>query len=330
MKLLLLFSALILILLTGCSQKKLTVSALHPGKVEKKYHSIRIFNFINDDINQKISLEEALVNKVINGKRVFNLKYDNDVDVILNGEVLESSLFLRPYYNEKIDYNRCIKFSEEIREKDKKTKDKKVKRVCERYKIIRVPCEERDYKVSTKVDLIDAKNRNLLFTKIYTNTYSENFCFNNHHRNYIPHQIPRNKYEINSNLASELSNEIIKDISPHYVYFNIPIMSELDDNKIKYLDTQIDDFDLIIDLLISGNIEKAKEKLESFDARSVEAIYNLALIYEYKNQLEYAHKLYEQAYKMTDNIEYLRLINSALNRTKINLEEKIKAKSQLP
>ena len=69
---------------------------------------------------------------------------------------------------------------------------------------------------------------------------------------------------------------------------------------------------------------------QELNGKSFEVIYNLALINEAFGQLAYAHNLYNQAKLMTQNIEYLDLINYGINRTIINLEERIKAKSQLP
>ena len=43
-----------------------------------------------------------------------------------------------------------------------------------------------------------------------------------------------------------------------------------------------------------------------------------------------ANKLYRNAKTLTLDIKYLDLIDYGINRTSINLEEKIKAKSQLP
>lgn len=40
-----------------------------------------------------------------------------------------------------------------------------------------------------------------------------------------------NNYRINSQIADEIANDIIDDISPHYVYFNINIIEELDDEN---------------------------------------------------------------------------------------------------
>jgi hypothetical protein len=56
----------------------------------------------------------------------------------------------------------------------------------------------------------------------------------------------------------------------------------------------------------------------------------MALIYEAKANLFEANKLYNKAKYLVKDLDNLELINNGIRRTKVNLEEKIKAKSQLP
>ncbi|MGE0051569.1 MAG: hypothetical protein AB7S49_08580, partial [Arcobacter sp.] len=138
----------------------------------------------------------------------------------------------------------------------------------------------------------------------------------------------------NSQIADEIASDILDDISPHYVYFNINIIEELDDENPIYTKEQRNRFENIVNLIEDTRLDIAKAELEILDKelnqKSFEVIYNLALIYEAYGKLEIANNLYNQAKTLTSNVEYLDLINYGINRTNINLEEKIKAKSQLP
>ena len=78
------------------------------------------------------------------------------------------------------------------------------------------------------------------------------------------------------------------------------------------------------------NVNELELLDKELNNQSFEITYNLALIYEASSQLEIANKLYRNAKTLTLDIKYLDLINYAIERTSINLEEKIKAKSQLP
>ncbi|MCG3716740.1 hypothetical protein L5F64_14210, partial [Aliarcobacter butzleri] len=75
------------------------------------------------------------------------------------------------------------------------------------------------------------------------------------------------------------------------------------------------------------NLESLNQELQG---KSFEVLYNLALIYEATNNLQIANNLYNQARTLTFNVKDLDLINYGISRTNLNLEEKIKAKSQLP
>ncbi|NCB12744.1 MAG: hypothetical protein EOM78_14065, partial [Erysipelotrichia bacterium] len=112
------------------------------------------------------------------------------------------------------------------------------------------------------------------------------------------------------------------------------IIEELNENNLSYTKEQRKRFENIVELISNTNLDIAKTQLEILDKElnqnSFEVIYNLALIYEALGKLQIANNLYNEAKMKTTNIEYLDLINYGINRTNLNLEEKIKAKSQLP
>ena len=71
--------ALISVFISACSTKRLTIKSLHPSKIEKeKIYTIRVDRFYRDDVNQTISLEDRIENKVIDGKRIFKLQVYKD------------------------------------------------------------------------------------------------------------------------------------------------------------------------------------------------------------------------------------------------------------
>lgn len=304
--------------LCSCSSKKLMVAALKPSKINHTYKTIAIPYFHNDNINQRSFIQSALANKVVNNQKVFTIKESlSNVDTILRGEVLESSLNISPYFDD--GEQRCVLYKY-----NRKTKTKE----CIKYRKRKIPCQIRNYRVLTKISLINPTNDNIIFDKIYTKTHQEDECFEDRIY-YYPYLPTRNdKYKVNSNLAQEIAKDISNDLSPHYEYFDIKIMDTLKDD-LNYTDEQKKEFELIVNLIENNLLEKAKEKLRKFDSKSVEAIYNLALIYEAQDKLLDANKVYKTAKTMTEDKDYLLLINTAILRTKQNLENKIKAKSQL-
>lgn len=323
-----LFNIFILIFIgffiSACSSKRLTIKSLHPSKIEKeKIYTIKVDRFYHDDVNQTISLENVIENKVVDNKRIFLLK-DNDfgTDAVIVGDVLNSSLNYETYYKTEIDYSRCRYYTYD---------EKNKKRRCMEYATRFIPCENRQYNVTTNIKLIKPITNDIIFSKTYDKSSHENICFD-----YSPYPFYRttsDKYRVNSQIAEKIAQDIVDDISPHYVYYNINIIEELDDNNKSYTKEDKKNFEKIVDLIENRNLDIAQTQLEALNEKfinSVEVMYNLALIYEANNKLEMANTLYVQAKTLTLDLKYLDLINYAINRTSINLEEKIKAKSQLP
>ena len=199
------------------------------------------------------------------------------------------------------------------------------------YVIRQIPCENREYNVTTNINIIKPITNEVLFSKTYDKSSFENVCFDTPFPFY---RTTANIFRMNSQIADKISQDIVDDISPHYVYYNINIIEELDDDNKLYTKEHETRFEKAVDLILNKYLDLAKIELDLLDkelnGQSFEINYNLALIYEASNQLEMANKLYRNAKTLTLDIKYLDLIDYGINRTSINLEEKIKAKSQLP
>lgn len=315
---------LFLFLITGCSSKKLTVKSLHPSKIpNEKIYSIAVEDFVNDDIYQSLKIENNLANKTIDGKKVFKvLNTFNNTDAIVQGSV-DSSLNYYTYYEEEIDYTKCRNYRHDNKKKTRK---------CMKYYIRLIPCENREYSVQSNLRLLKENTNEILFAKTYNKSQNIRQCFRYHYYPY--HTIPRDKREINTKLAALIANEFLDDISPHYEYWDINIIEELDEDNLIFTKEQNNRFEKIVELMEKRNLDLSFKELnklnQEFENKSHEVLYNMALIYETKANLYEANKLYNKAKFLVKNLDNLELINNGILRTKINLEEKIKAKSQLP
>jgi len=313
-----------ILILTACSPKSLTVKTLHPSKIpNEKIYSVKVADFINDDLYQSLKIESKLNEKTINGKKVFNvLNTSNDTDAIIQGFV-DSSLDYYTFYKSEIDYRRCRAYRY-----NKKNKHRR----CVEYHLRTIPCVHRQYNVQTNIKVLKTATNEVLFAKTYNKTRNINECYEHRYRPY--HPIFNDKREINRKLASLIADDFINDFSPHYVYFDIDIIEELDEENLIFTDNQKDRFEKITELMEKGNLDLSFEELKKldneFNHKSYEVIYNIGLIYEAKANLYEANKLYKQAKTLVKDIDDLEFINNAIIRTDINLEEKIKAKSQLP
>lgn len=313
-----------LFLLTGCSSKKLTIKSLHPSKIpNEKIYSIYVEDFVNDDIYQSLKIQNRLANKTIEGKKVFRVlnNYEN-VDAIVQAS-LQSTLNYSIYYEEEIDYRRCRSFRYEGKKKTKK---------CMRYHVRVIPCENREYAVQTNLKLLKKNTNEILFAKTYNKSRNIQECFRYHYYPY--HTIPRDKREVNIKLAALIADEFLDDISPHYEYWDVNIIEELNKDSLIFTDEQSDRFEKIVELMEKRNLDLSLDALnklnQELDNKSYETLYNMALIYEAKANLFEANRLYNKARFLVKDLDDLSLINNGILRTKTNLEEKIKAKSQLP
>lgn len=317
------FSIFLILFINGCSSKKLTIKSLHSSKIgNEKINTIKVEDFNHDDIQQTISIKNEITNKVVEHNKVFILKNDNNVDGILNGDVLDSSLDVQLYYKPKIDYSRCKYY---------KYDEKNKIRHCVEYLTFYIPCEKREYNVKTNITLTKVSDNSVIFSKTYNKSIFDDFC---HERSYYP-LFPdlSDKFRVNAQIAIKIAEDILNDISPHYIYYNLEIIDDLDENNLSFSKNQEKRFEDSIDLMEKGSLELAKmefEKLDKeFSQKSFTINYNLGLIYEAYNKFEIANEFYKKAKDLTLDINNLELVNSAIIRTQINLEEKNKAKLQL-
>ena len=314
-----------ILLFSGCSSKKLTVKTLYPSQIEnEKIHTIKVQPFYRDDINLTTNLENKISNKFIDNKKIFILTQNNlSTDAILSGEVSNSTLNFHPYYRTETDFSRCKYYRYD---------DKNRTKECIEYRTRMIPCEKREYNVTTNVKLIKPSSSTIIFSKTYDKSNFDDICFDRHP--YGIYSDSKDKYRINSLLAEDIASDILDDISPHYVYYDLEIIDELDSDTLAFSKEQEERFEKIIELIESKNLDLAKTALEKLDnefgQKSFEVTYNLALVYEAYNQLSFANELYHKARALTLDIKKLELVNFAIGRTHKNLEARNKAKIQLP
>ncbi|WP_198304445.1 hypothetical protein [Arcobacter vandammei] len=328
-RLFLFFSYIFVSIFISACTPKITIQALEPSKISsQKVNIVAISNIKNDNVNQTTSIANALSNKIIDDKNVFTIQNNTiGVDAIINGEVLNSSASYNVYYHEEIDFSRCRYFRY-----DEKAKTKQ----CLQYEIRYIPCETKYYNVTTALNLVNPNTNNIIFSKTYDKSSSDNVCYDRYF-SYSPifpsHLNSRSdSFRVNSQIAFEIAKDFVNDISPNYIYFNVEIIDELKDYK-NYTKEQNERFKTAVSYLEKSQFDIAFSILESLDielnGKSYEVAYNLGLIFEARDELEIANKLYFAIKDFKMEIKHKNLIDYGINRTNLNLQNKIKAKSQL-
>lgn len=326
---LIIFPMFTIFLFSACTSK-ITIKALEPSKVSsQKVNVVAISNIRNDNLNQTQSIANAISNKVIDNKRVFTLQNNPiGVDAIVNGEIINSSANYDVYYEEEIDYSRCRYFRY-----DERTRTKQ----CLQYDIKYIPCESKYYNVTTALSLVNPNTNTVIFSKTYDKSSKDNVCYDryfSYSRVFPSHLNAQNdSFKVNSQIAFEIARDFVNDISPNYIYFNVEIIEELNSNNL-YTSSHKDRFKTAVSYLENSQFEVALDILKNLDielnGKSYEVAYNLGLIFEANDDLEISNKLYLAARELTiTDLKHRNLIDYAINRTNLNIQNKIKAKSQL-
>lgn len=314
--------------LSACTPK-ITIKALEPSKISsQKVNVVAISNIRNDNLNQTQSIADTISNKIIDNKRVFTLQNNPiGVDAIINGEIINSSANYDVYYQEELDFSRCRYFRF-----DERTKTSQ----CLQYDIKYIPCEAKYYNVTTALSLVNPTTNEIIFSKTYDKSSKDNVCYDryfSYSRIFPSHLNAQNdSLRVNSQIAFEIAKDFVNDISPNYIYFNVEIIDSLQNNKI-YTTSHKDRFKTAVSYLEKNEFNIAFDILEALDkelnGKSYEVAYNLGLIFEAQDSLEIANKIYLASRDLATDIKHRNLIDYAINRTNLNLENKIKAKSQL-
>lgn len=328
------------ILISGCSTK-IQVKALVPGSVnDKSIKNIAVLDFKNDHIGQSRQIESAISNLTINDKKYFNLidrEYLNkiikenklnltglinaknnfeglkEVESLVTGSIEVSDLSKSHYLAKRTDYSSCVSY---------KTYSNG-KRYCSKYRTYNVSCQRNLYTLETKVKVIKVIDSSALFTKTYLEKQTYDHCVDD---DYVLPSLD----SVNSNLAAVVASRFIRDIAPHYVYYQVTL---LDDEDIDYNSQQSKMLKNSIILIKDGRIDKANEILtqlnNSLHSRSYVALYDLAVTEEALGNLQKAYNLYQKAEDITLLNSPVDEVSNAVQRVKIQLQKQKKAKAQL-
>lgn len=334
---------LLVIISTGCAQK-VQIKALKSAEIsDGAIKNIAVLPFNNDTVSQSIKIDSALSGVTINGEKYFNVidrvnlekimaeKKLNDsglVDLIHNnqtiglqeiktivtGEIALNDVQQSNYLEERTDYQTCI---EMVTQKDGKS-------YCKAYRKYNMACIANLYSLTTNVKFIKVADSKILFTRSFSKNSKATHCADDN--NVLPL-----KEAVNTNLASEIGDNLIKIVAPSYVYFTVTL---LDDEDIDFTREQSKTLKTALELLKMERVEKANEILKrlnnSLENKSYVVLYNLGVSEEALGNIYEAYELYKKA----DNIalnqnEVIEELSIALGRVKQNINEFEKANKQL-
>ena len=344
MKTILKLSLLITLIFTfnACSQK-VQIKALKASKLSSnqvRYISIEDFKY--DNISQSSQIYTALSNVRINDENYFHIanrkninsilreqklkdsglvdliddepiKGLQDVKTILTGRILQNDVSKKRYYALRTNYKKCIK-----------TYSKNGKKYCSKYAKYKVVCQDNNYKLKTKIDLVKVSDGMSIFSNIYYKQKKHTHCSDDNHK------LPSKNY-VNTNLANSIANNIVLDIAPSYVYFTATLLDSLDTDVSS---KQKANFKLALKMIDLKRITKANKMLLSLDNqlhhKSYVVMYDLAITYEALGELNKALSLLKDAQNIAlYKNKVIEEIASSISRVSKNISEQSRTAKQL-
>ena len=326
-----------ILLFIGCAQK-LTVKSLEPAKVsDKAVKNVAVDDFKNDTISLKANIKSALSEVQFNNKPYFTVVnrdatdkilkeqklqdsglvnnkgeeeyFLSDISSIITGEILNKGYSYSIYTKQKTNYQKCVKY-------DKKKR-------CEEYAKYKVYCKKYFYSVNANISITKTKNSDIIFSKSFSKNSSQFRCEDENIQLYT-------KQYMYEKLAKTIAKEFVSYISPNYRYIQLPL---IDKEDIKYNNQQSNMLKKALKLIDMKDIEGANQILQnlvkSTKRKSATALYNLALTYEYLEDLQKA----ALNYQMAKNITLLNDMNEDIifsaNRIKKVIDNQNKALRQI-
>lgn len=328
-----------ILFLGGCSSK-ITIMAIKPSKVDdKSIKNISIENFQNDNISLSSNIEASMNKVQFNGKKYFNIANRKESSTILKEQKLQDSGLVdtttqknyglqdtssivtgkvnftnftkNSFYETRTDYDTCIKY-----------KNSK-KKYCEKYRKYKVFCTNHNYSVDATITISKIVNATVLFKENYNKQKTIKKCSDQ--STTIAHP-----QSIFTNLGKQITYNFVSNIAPSYINQSVVL---LDDEDIDYNDTEENLLENGLKMLKHNHIKESQaifQKLvNSTKSKSSTALYNLAVTYEYFNNLDKASILYKKAYEISILNEIDENILLAIKRVEKNILNKNIANKQI-
>ncbi len=320
-----LFYMFTVLLFSACSQK-ITIKALNPAEVgdmaDKK--KIAISRFKNDKYGLSGKIESEIASQRLDDTRYFTLVSRKDLSKVMKEQKLQSSEMLDEttasrvgkligaqaivsgeiasasavYGNHYENRMRCLKY---VKNKG-----------CVQFKHYRVLCKSIKASVSANINILDIESGLIIYGDAISKEYSRSSCYGN----------VLSKTQAIDRLTSKIASEFVHKLTPHYIYFNVGLLDEIELEHVT--DTQEQTFEYSLEYIEAGRFDKAerilKNLLDELDGKSFVVAYVLGVVYEAKANYESAKKMYYLADELTMkpieeiNVALLRIDRSIVNR----------------
>lgn len=323
-------TALVLLLVTGCAQK-VNVRALEPAQIDRASltKKVAVGDFNRDRVGLSGKIEAKLANFKIDNKSYFTIISRNDFNRIVQEQKIQNSGLVDS--KTVVDIGNLIGAQAIISGNVGKVTSQDtyfyVKRArcadkkCKELIYYKVRCMKRVVGLSAELRMVDVSQGDI----IYADTLNRNATYE--HCSDDSRALP-SKEMVAQSLADSIANNFVYKLTPHYRNFRVVL---LEDGDLDYSDKQEKLLEVSLTYIEQGRFDKAErfliDLIDSTNAQSYVAFYNLGVVKEAEGNYLEAKEYYENADNLM--IEPVDEINAAVIRINSLIEKRARTHAQL-
>jgi len=297
-KLLLFLLPIATVFISGCAQK-VNMRALEPAEIDRgsQTKKITVTNFEHDKVGLSNKIEANLARHKIDNKNYFTIVSRGDFDKIIQEQEIQNSGLVETSTVVEVgnligaqaiisgNVGRLGVSDTNYNEERARCADSKCKEVY-RYN---VGCTKRVVSLSAELKMVDVTAGDIIYADTISK-YAEYFHCSDDSRT-IP-----SPESAGQNLAASIADDFTFRLTPHYRFFDVEL---LEDPDLDYSDEQEELLKVSLQYIKQNRYDKAEqflfELIDSTDAQSYVAFYNLGVVKEAEGKYMEAKEYYEKA-----------------------------------
>lgn len=323
---------LIVLLFNGCSQT-VQIKALNPAEVSEMAtkKKIAITKFKRDRYGLSGKIESQIAKHKLDNKRYFTIVSRKDLDKVIREQRLQSSELMDEKTATRVGkligaqalINGEITTANATTDKYTQEREKCLKYVkdvgCVRYKHYYVTCKTIQATVSANINIVNIQTGSIIYGDTIYKEYNGDSC----RRNIL------SKTQALDRLTSSIASEFIYKLTPHYIYFNVGLLDEIELDNVT--DAQEQTFENALEYIKAGRMKRAGdlllELLDELDGQSYVVAYVYGVVSEAQGYFNEAREIYIMADELT--IKPVHEINLALGRIDNMIAKRDEAREQI-
>ncbi len=293
-------------------------NGLYTQKVESFFRQIKVdgqsyFEVVEREALQKIIEEQKLSQSgLLNEQESVKVGNISGADTLVVGSISLPKVDRVRTSEERTDFNTCVRWY----------KNKKKKRVCERYRIYRVNCFTQSTGIQVNVKFVSVETAKSNYQGNYSGSDRNYYC--------TDRGSPATQEELKESAFNQAVSSMRKDVAPYRQQVTIEMLDEDDGSNLDDKDDALELFEKGLKLVENGNIDRGCTFFKQASAKyahSPAIYYNLGVCAELKSNLSQALTFYKAAQNKIDD-EPLPKIPQAIRRIEKRMADDEKVKQQ--